>query len=322
MLNSNTITVMKKLLFMFASLAVLASCASKGEEEVVVEPTLSVTPTSLTVAPEGDDVTFKVTTNKSWTVTSNQAWALVSPASGEAAENKDVTVTVGANETGAERIATLTVKAETLTKTIKVSQEPVVVPTPEPDPTPDPDPTPGGNTAQYQRSTDPIMYAAGLQDGKYYVMYCKAYDLNSDDPKCWSESQNKLTLKSVNAVTYSAAEVFQFKADANKSSNPSNEYGSYTAGAFKSMSTGKYLDASFNLNAELANAVWFEVANNWMNQGGAEINVLDMYKYPYSAGVESFWYRDAFLWAGNANVEGFTHHNRKWVAYEATVINQ
>lgn len=122
MLNSNTITVMKKLLFMFASLAVLASCASKGEEEVVVEPTLSVTPTSLTVAPEGDDVTFKVTTNKSWTVTSNQAWALVSPASGEAAENKVVTVTVGANETGAERIATLTVKAETLTKTIKVSQ--------------------------------------------------------------------------------------------------------------------------------------------------------------------------------------------------------
>lgn len=320
MFNSNFNTVMKKLLFMFASLAVLASCASKGEGEPVVDPTLSVTPVSLTVAPEGDDVTFKVTTNKSWTVTSNQAWAVVSPASGDACENKVVTVTVGANETGAARTANLTVKAETLTKTIKVSQEPVVVPTPDPNPTPDP--TPGGNTAQYQRSTDPVMYAAGLQDGKYYVMYCRAYDLNSDDPKCWSESQNKLTLKSVNAVTYSAAEVFQFKADASKTSQPFDNYGSYASGAFKSMSTGKYLDASFNLNAELASAVWFEVANNWMNQGGDEINVLDMYKYPYSAGVESFWYRDAFLWAGNANVEGFTHHNRKWVAYEATVINQ
>lgn len=166
------------------------------------------------------------------------------------------------------------------------------------------------------------MYAAGLQDGKYYVMYCRAYDLNSDDPKCWSESQNKLTLKSVNAVTYSAAEVFQFKADASKTSQPFDNYGSYASGAFKSMSTGKYLDASFNLNAELANAVWLEVANNWNNAGGDEINVLDVYKYPYSSGVQSFWYRDAFLWAGNANVEGFTHHNRKWVAYEATVINQ
>ena len=314
---------MKKLLFMFASLAVLASCASKGEGEPVVDPTLSVTPTSLTVAPEGDDVTFKVTTNKSWTVTSNQAWAVVSPASGDACENKVVTVTVGANETGAERTATLTVKAETLTKTIKVSQEPVV------------DPGTGGenggengsengstNTAQYQRSTDPVMYADGLVDGKLYVMYCKAYDLSSETPKCWSESEGKLILKVVNSTVYSANEVFEYKADASKSSKPFDDYGSYSAGAFKSISTGKYLDASFNLNAELASAVWFEVANNWMNQGGNEINVLDMYKYPYSAGVESFWYRDAFLWAGNANVEGFTHHNRKWVAYEATVINQ
>ena len=174
---------MKKFFYLFASLAVVAACATKGEEggegtEPVVDPTLSVTATSIEFVAEGESKTFKLTTNNDWTVTTEADWLEIAPRSGAAATSKEITVTAGANETAATRTAVITVKADVLTKTINVSQDNVVV-----TPSPDPDPTPGGNTTQYQRGTDPVMYAAGLQDGKYYVMYLKASDLSSDDPK-------------------------------------------------------------------------------------------------------------------------------------------
>ena len=317
---------MKKIFFMFAALAAFAACGDKeGDgpiEPPVVEPVLTVSVESLTFAAEGESKTFTVTANNDWTVTGAD-WLTVTPRSGAAADNKTVTVSADANETGEARTATVVVKSATLTKNVTVSQEPVPAeePTPE-NPTPE-NPAPG-SSASYQRSTDPVMYAAGLQDGKKYVMYCRAYDLSTDAPMCWSESNGKLTMKELNSVVYTAAEVFEFKYDASKSCQPYDNYGSYSAGAWKSVSTGKYLDAEFNLNAELSGAVWLEYANNWNNMGGSEINVLDVYKYPYTDGVQTIWYKGgtSFEWANNANPEGFTHLNRKWVAYEVSELAQ
>ena len=310
---------MKKFFYLFASLAVLASCASKGEGEPVVEPTLTVTPVSLTAAPEGDEVTFKVTTNKSWTVTSNQDWAQVSPASGETAEGVTVTVTVGANETDAERTATLTVKAETLTKTVNLSQECVVAPAPGPDP--DPTPTPGENT-QYQRSTDPLVFADNLQDGKYYVLYSKYFTT-----ELWTEASGKLTMTENETTVYGVTNVFQYKSDNSKLNTTFDSYGNFAAGAWKSMSTGKYLDADFNLTAELENAVYLEYANNWGSTNASnEINVMDVYKCPVEAGQTlSLWYHEnQLVYADNgyAYANGAGTNKRKWVIYEVTVVNQ
>lgn len=306
---------MKKIFYLFASLAVLASCASKGEGEPVVEPTLTVTPVSLTVAPEGDEVTFKVTTNKSQIVTSNKDWAQVSPASGEAAEGVTVTVTVGANDTDAERTATLTVKAETLTKTVKLSQACVVVPAPGPDP------TPGGNT-QYQRSTDPLVYADNLQDGKYYVLYSKYFTT-----ELWTEASGKLTMTENETTVYDLTNVFQYKSDNSKLNTTFDTYGNFAAGAWKSMSTGKYLDADFNLTAELEDAVYLEYANNWGSTNASnEINVMDVYKCPVEAGQTlSLWYHNGelvFANNGYAYEGGSGTNKRKWVIYEVTVVNQ
>ena len=317
---------MKKILLLLASVAVLYSCGNGEDNTDPVEPApeeqpaLTVDVTELSFVAEGESKTIKITTNKDWKVSTSADWLDLSPESGVAGEALSVSVTASANTAQDARTAKVTVTADKLTKTISVSQEKAAEePTPDPGTGTDPD-----TGATYQRSTDPIMYASGLQDGKCYVMYCKAYDLSSDDPKCWSESQGKLTMKSVNDVMYSATEVFEYKYDASKSSQPYDNYGSYSAGAWKSVSTGKYLDEEFNLDAELEEAMWLEYANNWNNSGGAELNVLDVYKYPYTAGVQTIWYKGgtSFEWGTNANPEGFTHHNRKWVAYEATAINQ
>lgn len=312
---------MKKIFYLFAALAVFAACdnGKKGTtpEEPTPDPTLTVSVTALEYVPEGEAKSFTVSANNAWTVTTEAAWLTINKPSGEAAENVLITVTAGANETGEKQTAEILVKSSTLTKKINVSQESQEEPE---------EPGTGGgneNTTQYQRSTDPIMYAAGLQDGKMYVMYCKAYDLSTDEPKCWSESEGKLTMKTVNSTIYSETEVFEYKYDASKSNQPYDNYGSYSAGAWKSVSTGKYLDEDFNLNAELEDAVWVEYANNWNNAGGNEINVLDVYKSPYTAGAsQTIWYKggESFEWGSNANPEGFTHFNRKWVAYEVSAL--
>jgi hypothetical protein len=80
---------------------------------------LSVTPDAADVATEGGTAEFAVTSNADWTAVSNQTWAKVSPAAGK--DNGTITVTAEAND-GAERTATITVSAGTLTKTATVKQ--------------------------------------------------------------------------------------------------------------------------------------------------------------------------------------------------------
>lgn len=85
-------------------------------------PTLSVSPTSLSVGSGAGNSTINVTSNTSWSVTDDQSWIIVSPANGS--NNGSFTVSVTAN-TGAARSGIVTVTAGTLTQTISVSQSAV-----------------------------------------------------------------------------------------------------------------------------------------------------------------------------------------------------
>ena len=67
-----------------------------------------------------DSKAMKVVSNVAWEITSSQKWCTVTPSAGSA--DATVTVSVTRNVEEAEREATLTLKSEGLTKTIKVSQ--------------------------------------------------------------------------------------------------------------------------------------------------------------------------------------------------------
>ena len=128
-------------------------------------------------------------------------------------------------------------------------------------------------------------------------------------------------------TVYDLTNVFQYKSDNSKLNTTFDTYGNFAAGAWKSMSTGKYLDADFNLTAELEDAVYLEYANNWGSTNASnEINVMDVYKCPVEAGQTlSLWYHNGelvFANNGYAYEGGSGTNKRKWVIYEVTVVNQ
>ncbi len=87
-----------------------------------VQPTLTVSPTQLTLgATASNNTTFTVTSNQSWTVTDDASWLSCSPASGS--NNGTVTLTATENTEQQERTATITVRASDLTQTISVRQD-------------------------------------------------------------------------------------------------------------------------------------------------------------------------------------------------------
>ncbi len=112
-------------------LAIAAAVACKPDD-VVETPKLDVDKTAVSVAAEAGQATFNVTTNQDWTASADADWVSVNPNNGKASD-KAVTVTVTAddNATEAQRTATVTVKAGTLSKTVKVTQAAKGV-TPEP----------------------------------------------------------------------------------------------------------------------------------------------------------------------------------------------
>ena len=114
------------------AVAALASCK---QEEPVVTPELDLNKTAATVTADGGAVEFEVTANVDWTADVDQDWVSVDPQTGDG--NAKVKATVAPNEAEDARTATITVKADKLTKTLKITQsgkkadEPVVPPTPD-----------------------------------------------------------------------------------------------------------------------------------------------------------------------------------------------
>ena len=82
----------------------------------------SLTPSSLTYSDAGGTQTVSFTSALAWTVSSDADWVTVSPASG-AAGKVEIQVSAASNEGYDGRSATLTVKSESVSATIAVSQK-------------------------------------------------------------------------------------------------------------------------------------------------------------------------------------------------------
>ena len=112
-------------------LAIAAAVACKPDD-VVETPKLDVDKTAVSVTAEAGQATFNVTTNQDWTASADADWVSVIPNIGMASDKAvAVKVTAEDNAPEAERTATVTVKAGTLSKTVKVTQAAKAT-TPEP----------------------------------------------------------------------------------------------------------------------------------------------------------------------------------------------
>jgi hypothetical protein len=121
----------KLFLMMIAAVAsTFAGCKSDDDPapDPVIEPSLSVSPESISAAAAAGSYSIAVTSNTTWTATVNAAatWCTVSPATGTA--NGAVTVNVVENATVENRTATATLTAGALTREVSVAQ--AGIPTP------------------------------------------------------------------------------------------------------------------------------------------------------------------------------------------------
>lgn len=95
---------------------IISSC--KGDS---ITPNLEVSKTIFTnISPNGDNLTISITSNSSWSVISNKSWCVLDQNLG----NNDATlkITLQPNEEQTQRTASVTIKTETITKTISITQ--------------------------------------------------------------------------------------------------------------------------------------------------------------------------------------------------------
>ena len=117
--------------FLCGMLAIAATVACE-QEEPMVTPSLEVSKTSALVVAAGEEVNVEVTANVDWTAAADQDWVSVNPASGKgSAQPATVKITVNPNETFDSRTATVTVTADKLSKTVKITQTGADQPEPE-----------------------------------------------------------------------------------------------------------------------------------------------------------------------------------------------
>lgn len=119
---------MKRLLFFVFSamcLVLLSGCSGGGEEEASSELGLFATDgaavKSVTLAAVSSDYSFRIITNESWSLSTDVAWVKSSSASGHSGAAQ-VTLSIEVNEADAARTAVITVRAGSLSKTLRVNQ--------------------------------------------------------------------------------------------------------------------------------------------------------------------------------------------------------
>ena len=153
-------------------LAIAAAVACKPDD-VVETPKLDVDKTAVSVAAEAGQATFNVTTNQDWTASADADWVSVNPNNGKASDKAvAVKVTAEDNATEAERTATVTVKAGTLSKTVKVTQAAKTT-TPEP-PVDEPEYTLDGKQWITEVDGMPVLFDFGITEEE---MLCVAIPL-------------------------------------------------------------------------------------------------------------------------------------------------
>ena len=110
---------MKKYLLCIAA-AVLA-CAACKQQEPVVTPEFSVSPTEINVENAGKTATVQVTANVAWAASTAADWITVEPASGEG--NATVTLTIKPNEAYKARSEKVSFNSTAKRVTVEVKQE-------------------------------------------------------------------------------------------------------------------------------------------------------------------------------------------------------
>ena len=109
---------MNKIVNLLSICCFIALFASSCEKEPIIELSQS----SFSLSDQGGSQTISFSTNKDWSATvSGGSWCTISPASGSS-DVKSITVSVTANDTYDDRSATITIKAEELSKVITISQ--------------------------------------------------------------------------------------------------------------------------------------------------------------------------------------------------------
>ena len=103
-------------------LAIAGAVACKPDQPVE-DPVLEVNKTNVAIAATAGEGAFEVTANNAWTAAADADWVSLDPASGNGGDEAvKVKVTAEDNTAAELRTATVTVKAGTLTKTLKVTQ--------------------------------------------------------------------------------------------------------------------------------------------------------------------------------------------------------
>ena len=301
------------LTFTFTNAAGLKCVKNVGKQVVLVESevdrfnftsafefkdiaTLEISKESLSAGKDMTSLTFTLSSNVDWSVSSDQSWVSVTPSSGCAVSNSTITVSVQANPTYEYRSAVLQVRAGDLVKNITVTQEAALRPT-------------------YKISGSKLTYASELVDGLYVI----ANKYRSS--MFWTESGGKLSMSSHSVNdTFGQEHVFEYVSNASKIDKSIDNYKSWSAGAWKSLSTGKYLDENFNLNAELSNALYLVSANNWGGNGGGELDGYDVYhSKTTSSSKYTLWYNGSEFRFGDMNLYYSSTGgvgNRKYYVYK------
>ena len=235
------------------------------ESLVKPEEELSVSASSISIAEIDAAASFTISANRNWKATSNVNWLTLSSTSGASGSNIMVNVTAQNNPNTYSRSATITITGENETRTIQVTQA-------------------AGH--KYRIVGDKLKYASDLTDGLYVIAS------KFDSSKFWAESQEKLTTttKSTDAEFY-PRQIFEYKSDASKINTSIDSYHSWSAGTWKSMTTGKYLDENLNLTADENSALYLVYANNWGGNGGGELDGFDVYNSKSTSSSKStLWY--------------------------------
>ncbi|MEH0157205.1 cellulase family glycosylhydrolase [Limibacter armeniacum] len=114
---------MTKTKLFFYTVAVLLgitfNACSKDENEV--DPELLVSIDQLDITKEGTEKTFILSSNVEWSIEGGQEWCTVSPTSGTSGDTP-VKISVSANNSTDQRIATLLIKAADLSEEISIMQ--------------------------------------------------------------------------------------------------------------------------------------------------------------------------------------------------------
>ncbi len=102
---------------------IVASCKDEKEDEVIVKPSITLNGVnSHTIEQQGGEIEINFSSNKAWTASSDQGWCHVSPTSGHDG-NATLTIKVDENTTTDERNTSVTIKSESESKKISITQK-------------------------------------------------------------------------------------------------------------------------------------------------------------------------------------------------------